>query len=155
MDLIANLLKPDPGSASGVARQLTNQRIYTTGYEGREVTDLPVLLNSLDAVLVDIRFSPGERPLKWRKDYLKLLLKKRYLHIPSLGNRHQPSPEKIAIQNLALGIKIITELKVNVLLMCECKTEASCHRRAIAEELRKQGIRADEIEDWCLDNRVR
>ena len=147
--MIKNLLETDPIPSP-------EQRIYTTGYEGREVTDLPELLTNLDAVLVDIRFSPAERPLKWRKDYLKLLLKNRYLHVPSLGNRHQPSSEKkIAIQNLALGIKIITELKVNVLLMCECKTEESCHRRLIAEELRKQGIRAEELEDWSINSRVR
>ena len=82
MDLTANLLEADPTPVS-------EQRIYTTGYEGREVTDLPGLLKHLDAILIDIRFIPPDRPLKWRKDYLKLLLRKRYMHVPVLGNRVQ------------------------------------------------------------------
>jgi hypothetical protein len=130
MNLTANLLEVDP-------RPLSAQRIYTTGYEGREVTDLPNLLKYLDAILIDIRFSPPERPLKWRKDYLKLLLKKRYLHIPSLGNRAHEVSKRIAIQNMTLGIKIMTELKVNVVLMCECKSEETYHRRIISEESRR------------------
>lgn len=100
MDLTANLLEADPSP-------LSEQRVCTTGYEGREVTDLPNLLKCLDAILIDIRFSPTERPLKWRKDYLKLLLRKRYLHVPSLRNRAHTETDRIAIQNFTLGIKII------------------------------------------------
>jgi len=146
MDLIANLLKSEPPSPS---RQLTNQRIYTTGFEGREVTDLPELLTALDALLIDIRFSPAERPLKWRKDYLKLLLKNRYRHIPLLGNRpHNAEPNKFAIHNLFVGIKIIINLKVNLVLMCECRSAESCHRRIISEELSRQNIIVEELSDW-------
>lgn len=145
MNPIKNLLESDPSAA-------TEQKIYTTGYEGREVTFLPGLLKHLDAVLIDIRFTPLERPIQWRKDYLKLLLKGRYLHVPNLGNRAPESSGKVSIQNLALGIKVITELKVNVLLMCECKTEESCHRRVINEELKGQGIRVEELTDWCIES---
>ena len=95
MNLIENLLESDP-------KPISEQRIYMTGYEGREVTLLPELLKHLDAILIDIRFSHSERPIQWRKDYLKLLLKGRYLHVPNLGNRAAERSGKVSIQNLAL-----------------------------------------------------
>jgi uncharacterized protein (DUF488 family) len=141
MNLVENLLQ-------GEIYSKPDQKIYTTGFEGREVTALPQLLSRLEAILIDIRFAPAGMPLKWSKEYLKLLLKRKYLHVPSLGNRSYKETGKIAIQNLALGIKIITELRVNVLLMCECKQEEFCHRRQIKEKLKVQGVEVEEITNW-------
>jgi uncharacterized protein (DUF488 family) len=138
MDRIANLLKEE-------VKTSTKQRIYTTSFCSREVTDLPGLLTALEAVLIDIRFAPEKMPLRWSKDYLRLLLKNRYLHVPSLGNRASKQSRKIAIQNLNLGIKIITELKINVLLICSCEREDICHRRKIREKLIEQGIQTQEL----------
>jgi uncharacterized protein (DUF488 family) len=142
MDLIQNVPEPKPP-------ETPCRRIYATGCRAREVTDLPPLLKALDAILVDIRFAPSSKPLEWSKEYLKLLLKRKYLHVPSLGNRSSDAV-RIAIQNLPLGLKIITELKVNVLLMCECENEAACHRRIIKDKLREKGIEVKEIQDWAV-----
>ena len=141
MDLVKNLLESE--SAPG-----NLQRIYTTGYRGREVTDLPDLLRGLEAILIDIRFAPESKPIEWSKDYLKLLLKNKYLHVPSLGNRPGKDEGRISIQNLALGIKIITDLKLNVLLMCACESEEICHRRKISEALKGREIETQEIVNW-------
>jgi hypothetical protein len=141
MDLSRNLSEADPPPAF-------EQRIYTTGYEGREVTLLPGLLTRLDAVLIDIRFAPPERPIQWRKDYLKLLLKHRYRHVPLLGNRPHSEPGKFALHNPALGIKIITRLQANLVLMCECKNAEQCHRLEISNKLQEQGISPKEISSW-------
>jgi uncharacterized protein (DUF488 family) len=138
MDLVANLFKADVKPSS-------IQRIYTTSLVGREVTELPDLLKALEAVLIDIRFAPEKMPLKWSKEYFKLLLKNKYLHVPSLGNRASKESGKISIQNLNLGIKIITELRINVLLMCSCEREEICHRRKIRERLKEQGIQTQEL----------
>jgi uncharacterized protein (DUF488 family) len=143
MNLISNLLKPDLVSSSG-------QKIYLTGYRGREVTDLPKLLSSLDAVLIDIRFTPSDSSLRWGREYLKLLLKNKYLHVPHLGSRTSGHEGKFSIQNLDLGIRIITELKANVLLMCECADEEKCHRTVIGKKLKEQGIEAEEIKNWSV-----
>jgi uncharacterized protein (DUF488 family) len=140
MDLIKNILESEP-------LETTSQRIYITSFQGREVTDLPDLLNTLDAILVDVRFAPERTPLKWSKEYLKLLLKNKYLHIPNLGNRSSKEG-RIAIQNLRLGIKVITELQVNILLMCRCAIEEDCHRKKIIEKLKEQGSDVTEIHDW-------
>ena len=141
MNLVSNLLQTDVASPAG-------QKIYLTGYSGKEVTDLPKLLAALDAILIDIRFVPPDKSLRWSKDYLKLLLRNKYLHVPHLGNRTIRQDGKISIQNISLGIRVITELKVNVLLMCECAKEENCHRRLIRQKLKEQGIEAEELMDW-------
>ncbi len=52
---------------------------------------------------------------------------------------------KQSIQNLALGIKILTELKSNVLLRCECRKTKDSHRRLISQQLKEQEIKVAEI----------
>ena len=143
MSFLANLLAEK--SKSG----LITPCIYTTGFAGKDFTLLPKLLDFLDAVLIDIRFSPiSDKQIQWRKDYLRLLLKDRYLHVPHLGNRISKESGKQSIQNLSLGIKIITELKANLLLMCECRRIEECHRAIISQSLMKRGFDTEEISDW-------
>ena len=60
------------------------------------------LLSRLDAVLIDVRFAPTSRHLEWRKNYLQLLLKEKYRHVPQLGSRTFREG-KSSIQNLDLG----------------------------------------------------
>lgn len=124
------------------------QLVFTTGYIDRNVTRLPILLCALNAILIDIRFNPTDRKPQWGKDYLKLLLKDKYRHIPSLGNRAKSESGQISIQNLNLGIRVITELKVNLVLMCSCRNENDCHRQVIAQKLRDNGTETREITDW-------
>lgn len=123
------------------------QKIYTTGYGGKNIAHLKPMLDALDAVLVDIRFVPHSEILHWRKTYLKVLLDWKYLHIANLGNRTFKKG-KITIQNLQLGIETVLSLDRNTVLMCGCEKLENCHRLTIAGELMKQGIEAEEISDW-------
>ena len=123
------------------------QKIYTTGYGGKNIADLKSMLGALDAVLIDIRFAPHSEILHWRKVYLKVLLDRKYLHVPNLGNRTFKE-DKITIQNLKLGIETILNLNKNVVLMCGCEKSENCHRLTIAGELMKQGIETEEVSDW-------
>lgn len=50
-------------------------KFYTTGFSGRDINDLKPMLNRFDAVLVDLRFSPTNEPMRWRQIYLKALLR--------------------------------------------------------------------------------
>jgi uncharacterized protein (DUF488 family) len=143
MSFLANLL------AERSKSRLIAPCIYTTGFAGKDFALLPDLLNFLDAVLIDVRFAPtNSQEIQWRKDYLKLLLKDRYRHVPHLGNRLSKESGQQAIQNLSLGIKIIAELKANLLLMCQCPRIEECHRAIISRSLKKQGIETEEISDW-------
>ena len=45
-------------------------KFYTTGFAGKDINDLKPLLERLDAVLVDVRFSPSASELmRWRQIY--------------------------------------------------------------------------------------
>ena len=122
-------------------------RFYTTGYAGKDTNDLKPMLNALDAVLVDVRFSPTGETLRWRQIYLKALLREKYHHVPQLGSRAFRGGQN-QIQNLDLGIKILVSFNASAVLMCECAGLQNCHRLVIAQELRRRGFDAEEIEDW-------
>ncbi len=127
------------------------QKVYTTHASGRDVFLLPKLLTELDSILIDIRFALPIQPIKWSKNYLQLLLKGKYLHVPTLGDRANQTHNlsgKPAIHNLTLGIKIITELKVDLLLFCACGQDETCHRHLIGREFAKLGTEVIEITDW-------
>lgn len=121
--------------------------IFTTGYTGKRIEALKPMLERLDAVLVDIRFSPNSRVMHWRKAYLSTLLKDRYHHNPNLGNRTFREG-RIAIQNLELGLETLLASSFPVVLMCACKEYSRCHRRVISEELGKRGYKTKEIPTW-------
>ncbi len=122
-------------------------KIYTTGYTGKNVAGLPELLDSLDAVLADIRFAPHSRHLEWRKNYLTILLKHHYHHVPQLGNRKYKEGG-IQIHNLELGIRLIESWDKNVVLMCACAELENCHRNVVKIALEKRGHQITEITDW-------
>lgn len=123
------------------------QKIFTTGYTGKDINDLKPMLDALDAVLVDIRFAPFSQILHWRQVYLKILLGKQYRHIPNLGNRTYKEG-KITIQNLRLGVETVLNLETNAVLMCACEKAENCHRRVVIEEFQRLGIETIEIETW-------
>jgi uncharacterized protein (DUF488 family) len=122
-------------------------KFYTTGYAGKDINDLKPMLDALNAVLVDVRFSPTSEIMRWRQIYLKALLREKYHHLPQLGNRAFREG-KAQIQNLDLGIKILVSFNSNAVLMCGCEDVKQCHRLIIAEELRRKGYEAEEIENW-------
>lgn len=124
-------------------------KIYTTGYTGKDVADLKDLLDALDAVLFDIRFSPNSRMLKWTKNYLQVLLREKYQHVHSFGNRTFRE-NKVTIHNLELGLKILNMQNSNVILMCGCAELKKCHRFILTNELRHRDFEVREIEDWKI-----
>jgi uncharacterized protein (DUF488 family) len=128
-------------------------KFYTTGCAGKEINDLKSMLDALDAVLVDVRFSPIGATMRWRQIYLKTLLRKKYHHLPHLGSRAFREG-KAQIQNLDLGLKILISFSANAVLMCECRDPKECHRLIIARELRARGFETEELENWKLGGTV-
>lgn len=119
-------------------------KFYTTGFSGRDIGDLKPLVDRLDALLVDVRFSPNNELMRWRQIYLKTLLRGKYRHVAHLGNRAGTSQ----IQHLDLGLKVLLSFGANAVLMCECAELKDCHRQIIAEELRHRGFAVEELRDW-------
>jgi len=122
-------------------------KFYTTGFPGQDINDLKLMLGALDAVLIDIRFTPASETMRWRQIYLKTLLREKYRHVPQLGSRAFRSGSN-QIQNLELGVKILISFQANAVLMCECSEVKNCHRRVIAEDLRRRGFESEELGDW-------
>ena len=124
------------------------KNFYTTGYTGKRVEQLPALLDFYDAVLVDIRFAPRSRHLQWTRNYLALMLKDRYRHVPALGNRNYKTHDSIQIHNLEIGIRLIQSWESNVILMCACERLENCHRRVVKAELERRGHEVEELTNW-------
>ncbi len=122
-------------------------KFYTTGFAGKDINDLKPLLGALDAMLVDVRFSPTSDAMRWRQIYLKTLFREKYHHLPHLGSRTFREG-KAQIQNLDLGTKILVSFNANAVLMCECGDPIKCHRLLIARELWNKGFEATELKTW-------
>lgn len=122
-------------------------KIFTTGYTGKRVEQLPAVLEFYEAVLADIRFAPHSRHLEWRKTYLALLLKNRYRHVPALGNRLYQTGG-LQIHNLELGVRLLESWGVNVILLCACAELEKCHRRVVKTEFEKRGFETEELTSW-------
>lgn len=122
-------------------------KFYTTCYAGKDINDLKPMLEALNAILVDVRFSPTSETLRWRQIYLKALLREKYRHIPQLGNRaNRCGPNQI--QHLELGLKVLISFGTSAILMCECADPQNCHRLIIARELRRKGFDTEELKSW-------
>lgn len=122
-------------------------KFYTTACAGKDINDLKPMLDRLGAVLVDVRFSPTSEVMRWRQIYLKTLLREKYHHVPQLGSRAFREGRN-QIQNLDLGIRILLSFNSNAILMCGCADLKMCHRRVIAQELRRKEYEAEELENW-------
>ncbi len=125
-------------------------KFYTTGYAGKDINDLKPMLDALDAVLVDVRFSPTSEIMRWRQVYLKALLREKYHHVAQLGSRAFRGGRN-QIQNLDLGIKVLVSFNANAVLICECAAPQECHRLVVAEKLRSLGFKTEELVDWNVD----
>jgi hypothetical protein len=124
------------------------KNFYTTGYTGKQVEQLPALLDFYDAILADIRFAPVSRHLQWTRNYLSLMLKDRYRHVPTLGNRNYKTHDSIQIHNLEIGVRLIQSWETNVILLCACQDLQNCHRRVVKAELERRGHEVEELTSW-------
>ena len=120
---------------------------YTTGFSGEDINDLKPMLDALDALLIDVRFSPQSNLLRWRQIYLKALLREKSRHISQLGSRADRAGTN-RVQHLDLGVKILLSFQAKAVLMCECADPKDCHRLMIAKELRHRGFEVTELNDW-------
>lgn len=112
------------------------QPLYTFGYSGRLPDQLQALVEQLDAVVVDIRFSPRSRSPGWSAGRLQKLLEKRYRHLPALGNRNYKGGP-IEFVDLKTGVVEVGELlrQQPVILLCVYADVQRCHRLPAAEAI--------------------
>jgi uncharacterized protein (DUF488 family) len=94
------------------------------------------LAEQLDAVVVDIRFSPRSRNPHWTAGRLTSLLGERYRHLAVLGNRNYKGGP-IEFVDLEEGVVKVGELlrEQPVILLCVCADVERCHRLPAAEAI--------------------
>lgn len=118
--------------------------IYTVGYSGIKVTDLKRAVEELDALIMDIRYSPMSRIPMWRRENLTATFGERYVHVRALGNvNYKGGP--ISIVDYVAGRRAIENSNRTVILMCVCGHYATCHRAVVASLLRSDGFEVEEL----------
>lgn len=127
---------------------------YTTGYLGDKTPrgqSKPAMLKgvveALDGVLVDIRYSPRSRAACREKAALQALFGDRYLWVRTLGNANYKGGE-IEIVDLAAGLATVEALPKAPILICACEYPRYCHRTVVGNALRERGHVQYEIARW-------
>ncbi len=112
-------------------------KIYTLGYSGWRPEAVRAQAETLDAVVVDVRWSPRSRNPQWTRKRLTELLGARYRHVKAFGNlNYKGGPIKLANPEAGLAeIRPILEAGQPVILMCVCKEVERCHRQDVAAYL--------------------
>lgn len=119
-------------------------KVYGVGYQGRTVEELRALAESLDAVIVDVRYSPLSRLPNWRIHSLRHTLPD-YHHIQAFGNANYRNGGPIEIADYEAGKAEIKEIDRNVILMCVCKDPHICHRTVLLQKLSADGFETEEL----------
>jgi uncharacterized protein (DUF488 family) len=119
--------------------------VYTIGYGGRTPAQLLGILEELDAVLFDIRFSPASMNPQWSRKQLSQVLGPRYVHVQALGNANYRNGGEIKLVDFDLGRKTIDASVRPVVLMCACRDFRTCHRSTVLGALTMLGYTTREI----------
>lgn len=136
------------GSGSGVdTTKDSTVKLYTIGYQGKDVNRLKEWLIENDGVLLDIRYSPCSNMSVWQLNNLVTRLKTRYLGVSAFGNKNYKGGP-IEIANFNKGMNTLDDVRQQFsvgVLMCACRDYKHCHRRVVAERLRVLGYEVEEL----------
>ena len=120
-------------------------KVYGIGYSGRKLHEIRQLVQDLDAVVFDIRFSPRSRAPQWNGNRLSDELgSDRYLHVKEFGNKNYRGGP-IELVDYEGGKSIIEASTRPIILMCVCKDPAICHRTLIMGRLEMEGFEVEEL----------
>lgn len=120
------------------------QQVHTLGYSNIKLPRLAELVDELDAIVFDVRFSPRSRNPTWSGGNLRAVLGDRYRHVKDLGNRNYRGGP-IDLVDYEAGRQQIEQSDKPVILMCVCSDYARCHRSTIAARLRAEGFQVTEL----------
>jgi uncharacterized protein (DUF488 family) len=120
--------------------------VYTFGYAGHDASALHAVVTELDAVLLDIRWTPYSKQPGWTGNELAERFAMRYLHVPAFGNVEHASGT-IRLSAPSEGIATVFDcLTVGpVVLMCACRQFDRCHRSHVAALLTDAGLTTQEL----------
>jgi uncharacterized protein (DUF488 family) len=110
------------------------KQLYDIGYQSIDRDLLFAAIQRLNAVLVDVRYSPRSRDVKWNGASLADLLKDSYVHIPEFGNKNYKG-DSIELANPEAGLLMLYQIVFErpAILMCACWNRDWCHRKLVAK----------------------
>lgn len=113
--------------------------IYTIGYQNKvhNAQHLKRIAEHLQAVVVDTRFSPFSRNPEWRSGWLKQVLGERYIGERALGNKNYQNGGPIELADPEAAWERLEPVmwEQDIILMCACRDQHSCHRTQAAAYL--------------------
>ena len=109
---------------------------YTWGYGGSSLPVLRGLLDSLGAVLVDVRYSPKSWSRQWWGTSLAREFAGRYVWVKALGNTLYRTDD-IQLADPARGVEAVAPILAvrPIVMLCVCPIGETCHRAVAARWL--------------------
>jgi uncharacterized protein (DUF488 family) len=110
------------------------KQLYDVGYQSVDRDLLFAALKKLNAVLVDVRYSPRSRDAKWDGKKLAELLEDGYVHMPEFGNKNYKG-NSIELASPEAGVLMLYQILAErpAILMCACWNRSWCHRAVAAK----------------------
>jgi hypothetical protein len=128
---------------------------YLCGYSGRDPSWLLSACLQLDCVVFDVRFSPSSHRPEWSKANLETLLGTRYRHAPGFGNNLYRT-HAIDLADPEASLAAFDRETGPVILLCQCRESATCHRMTVAAYLAEQrGVTVHELDDAFAESAAR
>lgn len=132
---------------------IREREVWFIGYGGRKISDfLDILKRNYIELLVDVRRFPTSKIEAFRREVLAELLKREnitYLWLGDLlgGYRTGGFEKYMETDDFKRGLDVLVEeiSKKRVCIMCIERNQKFCHRRFIAEVLKKKGFKIIEI----------
>lgn len=113
-------------------------KLYTLGYQGSTPGDVRGYVATLEALVVDIRYSPWSQNPAWRKTALAALVgPASYRWLQSLGNTNYKTGGPIHLAAPAQAVPVLAAILAvqPAILLCGCADVTACHRRTAADYL--------------------
>lgn len=129
------------------------RKLYTWGYTGSTPEDLTRYAEALDALVLDIRYSPTSRVPRWQRQALAALLGSRYHWLQAFGNVNYKSGGPLRLADPDAGLKWLNDYMSSgafpwqtVILLCACEDWWQCHRSLTSTFLRESlGVEVEHL----------
>jgi hypothetical protein len=126
---------------------MTSHTLYTVGYQNlRDVAELCEIAKRLQAVVVDVRYSPHSSKPEWSKVNLQKSVPG-YRWLKEAGNvLYKTDKIQLSSPNFAKAFLSSLLEESNIILMCSCWNSNTCHRIEVAKLV--GAINVDAKKEW-------
>lgn len=136
--------------------------LFTFGYQSSKPEYLLRYVRGIQAVLVDIRYSPRSKMPEWgQQSLVQLVGEAFYQPLRDLGNLNFASTGAINLANPDRGTALLAELLEQrpAIILCACWSWEACHRKTVADLMARQyGARVEHLpanpEKWKYVHRL-